>query len=1010
MKRNRFEARTALRLSTLAMLGFFSLIFGVNAYAQQGKITAKILDAKTGEPLLRASIQIVQNRLGAYTKENGIATIINVPPDENYTIVAKYTGYLPDTLYHVKVESDVTTSLNFKLGTKEKVVTVVAQAPLVEKTKTDISTKFQSSTLANIAGRQRLEDVILLTPGVVQDNSNGGFSFHGSRGSANSIRLNGIENSDPLTGQSSALQVGLSRLAVSEVDVVTGSADASKGGFTGGEVNTQTKAGGNDLALSAHYRTEIPSLFGSSDQGVKLMPLGDNIYEFSLGGPLFTQDLKFYITGRLESFTHYSTSNTLSILDPLGNNLGQIPLTNRYYRTGSGKLSFDAFGFSINANVALDAESSLDNGWGTLYEDPYYVPATEWTNNVYSIDGRGQIGDGVLEFTAGYSLNDVQTGKYDQSKPVDAFHLPQFLSVADNYTVNTLDNSITKVPDGIIDIYTPVNRQIPDPGNPSQPYSSQVPGPNPFTGHIEGPSISQSSANAYGIVGLFPVVGNVSGFSIENSGQTQFNGNYTVQIGSHQLEAGFETNIMSVYSYSNQLPWDANPFKDSFLVHPYVGGVFVMDKMEFSDITFHPGLRFDFYQPDANQIPDLYNPLGVGVANYSLKPTKIQTQLSPRLAITYAVTDQTTFNFGYNWYFKNPSLQDVLTNTAGGNIQSLTQVLQRGNQILGQAGLNADRTKEIDVGFNTQLSDIFSFSITGIYKDLRNQTGLELISSPLLPIGYTIYTDDQYGSARSIELVMEKRMSDNYSVKFNYTLGSAKGTSSSATENYAALINQDPNSQQAVLPLTPFPFDYDREHVANLLFNVLYNRDEGPTIFGKKLLQWFSLQTTTVFETGVPYTATDIRGNQIGAHNGEREPDYFQTDATLTRTIPFEDIFGPSMSTVFLDLQLEVLNVFNRNSPLSVYSATGQGNNDGNGNSLLGTVDYYNDPTNTSHPGSIDALGNLYYNSRLDLNHDGRVSGAEQQVAYARFRADNYARETNYQIPRRVFFNVTIRF
>jgi hypothetical protein len=985
-------------------------VAAISAHAQYGKISAKILDAKSGEPLTHAVVQILQNRMGALSKDNGVATIIGVPPDENYTVVAKYAGYVPDTIYHVKVNSDITTSLTYKLGTKEQTVIVTAQAPIVEKTKTDISTKFETTELTTMPGRQRVDEVILLTPGAVQDGSNGGVSFHGSRGSDNAIKLNGVEITDPLTGQASSLQYGLSRLAISEVDIVTGSADASKGGFTGGEINTQTRAGGTDLSFTAHFRTEVPSLFGSADNGIKLMPSGDQIDEFALGGPLFDQSVKFYITARLNSFDHYNVFDNptfvddgLGVMDPLGNNLGEIPLTERYRRTATGKLSFDAFGFSIQANAALNAETDLDNGWTTLYEPSYYIPATEQTNNVYSLTARGQIGDGVLELTGAYSEYDIQTGLYDQSQPVDALHEPQFLSTADKYTYNSIDNTITPGPDGIIDIYTPVDKQIPDPANPTQPYSSQVPGLNPFTGHIEGPIITQSSANAYGIVGLFAVAGNGGGFVTENLGQSQFSGNYSIQIGSHFLNAGFEGNIMSVYKYENDLPWDANPFKDSFEVHPYTGAVYFTDKMEFSDITFAPGIRFDMYQPDASAISNLYNPLGA-----TLSPTKLQTQVSPRLAITYAVTDQTTFNFGYNWYFKQPSLNDVLANTAGGNLQQLQLVLQRGNQIIGNANLQADQTKEVDVGFHTQLSDIFGFSITGIFKDLRNQDGLEQISSPLLPIGYTIYSSDQYGSDRSIELVAEKRMSDNYSMKLNYTYGAASGTSSSATENYSALINQDPNSPQAVLPLTPFPFAYDRTHVANFLFDLNYNQNEGPTIFGQKLLQWFSLQTTTLFMTGTPYTALNLKGAQVGPTNGDREPDYFETDASLTRAIPLADLFGAGASKLFFDIQLEVTNLFNRVTPLYVYPTTGQGNN--NGQPIqLGTQDYYNDPTN-SRGGQIDALGNLYYNPRLDLNHDGRVSAAEQVVAYTQYVNDNYARETNYQIPRRVYLNFTLRF
>ncbi len=1020
MIRNRFShsdfnRRSRMFIVILTVFAASAMIAG-SAQAQYGKISAKIVDAKTGEPLVHAVCQILQNRYGALTDANGVATIINVPPSQNYTVIAKYAGELPDTAYHVKVQSDVTTSLNFKLGTKAQVVTVVAQAPLVEKTKTDISTKFTTSQFATIAGRQRVDQIILLTPGTVQDNANGGISFHGSRGTSNSVRLNGVEITDPLTGRAGSLETGLSRLAISEVDIVTGSADASKGGFVGGEINTQTRSGGNNLNFTAHYRTEVPSLFGYSGNGFQQMPMGDKIYEFSLGGPLITQDLKFFITGRINSFDHYNnfsdptfSNQGLGVTDPLGNNLGEIPLTQRYYRTGTGELAFEAFGFSIRADAALNATSELLNSWGTLYEDPYYVPAYEETNNVYSLNARGQIGDGVLELQGAYNLDNKQSGKYDQSQPVNITHLPQFLSIADNYTVNS-DGSITAKPDGIIDIYTPVTKQIPDPADPTKPYTSQVPGLNPFTGHIEGPAILQTSSNAYGLVGTLPTgqsfvaMGNASGFGIENTSQSQFTANYSIQVGSHFVTAGFDGNLMSIFNYSDQLPWDANPFKDSFQVHPYTADVYATDKMEFSDITFAPGIRFDMYQPNSNQISDLYNPL----AN-ALTPTKLQTQVSPRIAVTYAVTDQTTFNFGYNWYFKEPNLNNVLLSTGGGNLNALQSSLNRGNQIIGDAGLQAERTKEVDVGFSTQLSDVFAFSITGIYKDLRNEADLASISSPLLAQSYFFYTDDGYGNDRAIEVVAEKQMADNWSLKANYTYQSAKGTSSSAAENYAAFLNQDPNSEQAVLPLTPFPFSYDRTNVLDILFNINYNKGEGPTIFGKKLLEWFSLQTTTLYQTGTPYTALNLRGAPIGSFNGNREPDEFQTDGMLTRTIPFGDIFGSSMGSIFLDLQLEVTNIFNSTTPLSVYPMTGQGSNDGSPGQLSGTVEYYNDPTN-SRGGQIDALGNLYYNPRLDLNHDGRVSLAEQQTAYTQYRTDNFNRRTNYQIPRRVYLNFTIRF
>jgi hypothetical protein len=996
----------------LATVAAAIFVFGASmATAQTGKVHVKILDGKTKEPLQGATIKIVETKQGALTKENGEATIIAVPPSENYTIVAKYAGYEPDTLRHVKIFSDQTKELKFTLGAKNVEIVVNAEK-LVDPHKNELSTQLQATQIQSIGGRQRLDQVIMLTPGLVQDNTNGGFSGKGSRGDQNSVKVNGIEITDPLTGKSSTLQNSMSRLAISEVDVVTGNAGADKGGFTGGQINTQTRQGSANLEVQAHWRGELPTLWGSSSNGYKQMGAGENTYEFLVSGPLFGDAVKFTITGKDDAFKYYNwysdpsyDNEGLGVFDPLGNNTGQLPHDSRWRTFGSGKLTFDLAGFSTSLDGLVSQENILINSTGLMYMDPYYLPASSTIENVFSLNSRGQIGDGVLEFTAGYHTYNSQTGKYDQAQSVDAFHAPHFLSIDDKYTWDDQSQTYELKPDGIIDVFTPVSKQIPNPSSPTQPYGNSIPGINPFTGHSEGPSTAYTTNNAYGLPQLFPSVGNVTGISLQKLRTNDFTLQYSNQIGAHYISGGVSGTLMSLYNYSNGLPWDANPFKDSFDVHPYLGAVNISDKMEFSDITFNPGLRFDIYQPNSRTINDLYNPLNSGTT-----ATKLQSQLSPRLAITYAVTEQTTFDFGYNWYFKQPSLISALTNAAS-SASILQQALIRGNTIIGNGGLDAERTREVQVGFQTQLSDLVAVSVHGTYKDLRNDVGLQRISSPLLANGFLLFSSDQYGNARSIEFVFEKRMADNYSVKFDYTYGSAKGTSTSATENFESLINADPNSEQAVLPLTPFPLSFDKPHTAHLLLNINYNKGEGPTIFGTKLLQYFSLATTTEYTSGTPYTRLDLRGAQIGDFNGDRNPDYFQSDITLTRTVPFEDLFGSTFKTMFLDLQLEVVNLFNRTEPIFVYPTSGQGDNDGRNHLWGGSFDYVNDPVN----GPLDALGKPLYNPVI-AKHDanGRpadvVTVADQQVAYESYISNIFARRTNYQTPRRVYLNATVRF
>lgn len=1016
-----FRKMQSVRLNAILAGLLVLCLAGVSTsvFAQAGKIRAKVLDGKTGEPLLRASVQVLETKQGAYTKADGIANIININPGV-YTVVAKYAGYEPRTISGVQIKSDATAELSFKLSTKAQDTILVQAQKLVDKSVTNVGTKLTTSEITSTAGRHSVDQVVALTPGLVRDNSNGGFSIHGARGTQNSIRFNNIETNNVVSGATSVIQSAVSPLAISEVNVTTAGGDASKGGYIGGEINTQTKNGGLDFELTAHFRSEIPSLFGKSGNGYKELGSGDRIYELAFGGPLFTPDIRYFITTKVNTrdYTNALTVPTqdneaLNVIDPYGNTMGQLPNNQYLSRAATAKVTFDALGFHMSADAVLSVLSRQYNSVGISYGDPAELPASNSIDNLYTLRGNKALGengsDGFLEFTVGYERANERFGKYDQSAGGNIFKLYQLYDPKDQFTYDDNNHVVSPGPDGIIDIYTPVSKQIPDPRNPANILNLTSAGLNPFTGHIEGGGISYSTANPFGLVGAYNVAGNVSGFSKNIRDQIQLEGKYTNLIATnHLVNVGFEGHLYTLNDYNNGLPWDANPFSDSFVVKPFIGAIYVGDKMEFSDITFYPSLRFDVYNPgNDHALVDPFHPLDSLTNKPNFTKAPLQTQLSPRLGITYAVTEQTIFNFNYGLYFEQPLFGDVLTNTGG----DFNRVIQRGNQIIGNGSLKAQHTQEFTVGFTTALTDLVSFSLQGIYKDLRNLSGLSKISSSDLAIGYTLYSDDQYGNYRGLELTLEKRMADNYSFRFNYTYSVSKGTSSSATENYARLINSSTSGDDpvVVLPLTPFPLSFDRTNVAELLLTFQLNKGEGPTLFGSKILQLLSLSTTTEFQSGTPYTRQNAKGQQSGEFNGDREPSYFQTDAQLTRNIPLADIFGQSFGNTSLDVQLEVVNLFNTVNALSVYATSGQGDDDGINQLYTGTTDFVNDPTNAMG-NQLDQLGKLLYNPHWDLNHDGRVSVDEQSQAYQARRATTFARRTNYQIPRRVYFNLTLHF
>lgn len=1017
---NIFTAMPRIKTSVHSLMFSFIVLLvasllSASAFAQAGKISAKITDTK-GEPLLKASIQIIETKQGALSKDNGVATIINVAPSENYTVIAKYAGFEPFTIKGVKVVSDQTTKLDIKLSSKHQDTIVVAAEKIVDITKIGITNKVSSTEIQTIANTQNIRDVVAITPGLIADGSNGGYSIHGGRGTQNSERLNGIETSNIVSGGESISQTAISKFAISEVSVSTGGLDASKGNTTGGAISSTTRSGASNFEFMARYRQDLPSLNGTSGNGYKQMGVNDKTYELAFGGPI-TEDVKYFVTAKGNSQQFYNAGPNpytgqgagLAVLDPAGNNLGNLPNNNYYARGATAQLTFDLLGLHLSADAALSSTNQQFTSWGVTYGDPAEIPAENKIDNIYSINANTGIGStGILKVTAGYEASSDNVGKYDASQGGGLFSMYKIYNAQDNFTYDDNTHTVTPGPDGIVDIYTPVSKQIADPHNPSNILNLSGAGINPFTGHIEGGGITLSTNNPYGLTNTFFAAGNVQGFSTQTIKQISLDAHYNDQFGSHGVDVGIEAHVYNINNYANGLPWDANPFRDSFDVKPVIAGAYIQDKMEFSDITFQPGLRLDVYNPNNDHVlVDPYNPLhvvnGVTVGNFTSAP--VQALLSPRLGITYAVTDKTTFSFNFGTYFKNPIFSEVLTATGG----DFNAVLARGNNIIGNGGLKGETDEEINVGFQTGLTDVLRLSVNGIYKKMSNISGLARITSPGLALGYYLYTDNEYGNYKGIEMTLEKKMSDNFSAKFNYTYSTTAGTSSTATSNYSALINQSSDAEVAVLPLTPYPLDFDRTHVAQLLMTVLFGRNEGPKIAGIPFLEFFNFSTKTIFETGTPYTAFNVRGQQTGEHNGSRQPSYFETEATITRNIPLSDVFGSGIGTSSFDIQLEIYNLFNTNNPITVYNTSGQADDDGINAVYTGTVDFINDPTNAAG-NQLDALGMLLYNPRWDLNKDGRVSIDEQAQAFQRQRADRFARRTNYQIPRRFYLNFALHF
>ncbi len=139
------------------------------------------------------------------------------------------------------------------IGGSNETINISAEAPIIETTRTNISSTVSDQQVATlpIRGRNFL-DLVSLTPNVVADSRQGDLSFGGQRGTFNSLQIDGVDNNNSFFGQalgrtgSGRAPYQFSNDAVQEFQVNTNSFSAEFGRAAGGSINVITKSGTND--------------------------------------------------------------------------------------------------------------------------------------------------------------------------------------------------------------------------------------------------------------------------------------------------------------------------------------------------------------------------------------------------------------------------------------------------------------------------------------------------------------------------------------------------------------------------------------------------------------------------------------------------------------------------------------------------------------------------------------------------------------------------------------------
>ncbi|MCX7975305.1 MAG: TonB-dependent receptor, partial [Candidatus Aminicenantes bacterium] len=284
------------------------LIFlGAQAFAQSANATLEgIITDNTNEPLPGANIVLKNINTGytyaAVSKNNGSYTISGIIPGK-YEIEVSLGGFKSQVIKDVVFTVGAKLKIDFVLvpSTISAEITVTAEAPLIEITKSEVSSVIDREKIDTLPLISRnFNDLTIISAGVIDGKSNAQPSGSGE------MVVDGVSNED-IT--SNSMGITLPADAIQEFRVITNLAPAEFGNASGMITTAITRSGTNTFQgrLSYFYRDESfdsPNYFvnHAEYQGEELpkdqwqkAPFSRHNYGGFLGGPIIKDKLHFFI-------------------------------------------------------------------------------------------------------------------------------------------------------------------------------------------------------------------------------------------------------------------------------------------------------------------------------------------------------------------------------------------------------------------------------------------------------------------------------------------------------------------------------------------------------------------------------------------------------------------------------------------------------------------------------------------------------------------------------------------
>lgn len=719
----------------------------------------------------------------------------------------------------------------------------------------------------------------------------------------------------------------------------------------------------------------------------------DYDFQTSFGGPLIPfqgipvlSDIDFF-GGYSKRFTSYTFQLSR---DGFSEENGQIKLN---YRAG-GNTTMSLFGLYGETHAAgwfLGEDHAYANNPGYIIQNIYGIWALQGMANVYAVDNNSNWIDWT-RFNLAYSLE-------------------HFLSPSTFFEIHlqTTNNQYNATPPDFVPTTTYLDRQ----GNVRRNYVSDFSLINTVGDTINFPTFPRgydyyrwseisggytTDQNGYYLHNLL----DSWGYDSSRLATQTLQGDFTSQINPHhQMKFGILMNSTHVVE-DRWAAFPRTPHQRGELIgysgtHFNVrftdGGVYVQDKVEYPNFVINIGARFDFYKVDGDKAdiidnpnrPDLYGSFKRDVFMDSIstisKAVPLKWAISPRFGIAHPIGEDSKLYFNYGQFTQIPTTHNLYW-LRYGNIGSGGRL-----EFTGNAFLPLPKTTSYEIGFEQDFRNILRMTLSGYYKDARNQPQFVFYNNGNPESLWFSYMDYAYWTQKGFEVQIYRRNDRFFNgfANFSWFLNTY-GTTGPTLIRPDDIDLQNRNVASQARSLSRQSFEPILKAKAGLYFRL---PDEfGPSLGGVYPLDNWRMSWIIKWREGTKFH-WDPTGQTDASELNYQWRDYRMVDLKIERTLK---LFGTDVS-----LSCDIFNVFNiRNFNVTDF-----------GEAIYEGTDYYQSPGSARYTFAafgVDAQTEFdRYMKRIQQT--GKKPGDEVEEAYMPKRS-----YLVYLFPRDFWFGVRIGF